>query len=86
MVGVIIVFISFAFAFASQGYGVGGGLFIGAIIYWGIAVLVQLIVPIVILATKGTLGANRYGPEATIELFTGFKKKQNTDITDLPQA
>jgi len=43
-------------------------------------------VPIVILATKGTLGANRYGPEATIELFAGFKKKQNTDITNLPLA
>ena len=38
MVGVIIVFM----AFASQGYGVGGGLFIGAIIYWIIAVLVLL--------------------------------------------
>jgi len=31
MVGVIFVFM--AFAFASQGYGVGGGMFIGAIIY-----------------------------------------------------
>lgn len=81
MVGVIFVFM--AFAFASQGYGVGGGMFIGAIIYQIIAVLVLLIVPIMILATKGTLGANRYGPEATIELFTGFKKKQNTDITNL---